>query len=94
MDFNKYYKTHSDAYGRHPSNWIKKILELKKPPAKILDLGVGQGRNAIYLAKKGYDVTGIDASCEGINQCKKKCEKLGVKMELICQDLNEFNTKK
>jgi len=35
-------------------------------PGKALDLGMGQGRNALWLAARGWDVTGVDISGEGI----------------------------
>ncbi len=38
---------------------------------KLLDLGYGQGRNAIPLARMGYEVTGIDISRVGIEQMNK-----------------------
>ena len=38
--------------------------ELAPPPAAIIDLGCGQGTQAIALARRGYEVTGVDASAE------------------------------
>ena len=45
---------------------IIKFLNVE-PDAKILDLACGKGRHAIYLNKKGFDVTGIDLSEKNIN---------------------------
>jgi len=36
------------------------------PPGKALDLGMGQGRNSLWLAERGWDVTGVDISGEGV----------------------------
>ena len=38
--------------------------ELAPPPVRIIDLGCGQGTQAIALARRGYEVTGVDASAE------------------------------
>jgi SAM-dependent methyltransferase len=38
--------------------------ELTPPPVRIIDLGCGQGTQALRLARRGYDVTGVDASAE------------------------------
>ena len=38
--------------------------ELAPPPVRIIDLGCGQGSQAIRLARRGYEVTGVDASAE------------------------------
>lgn len=42
-----------------------------KPEAKFLDLACGQGRHAIYLNEKGYDVTGIDLSEKNIESASE-----------------------
>lgn len=48
--------------------FIDKLIEFLKPTndARFLDLACGRGRHAIYLNKKGFDVTGIDLSSESI----------------------------
>jgi SAM-dependent methyltransferase len=38
------------------------------PPGRALDVGMGQGRNALWLADRGWDVTGLDVSAEGVRQ--------------------------
>lgn len=49
-----------------------------RKPGKALDLGIGQGRNAIYLASQGWDVTGIDISDEGIAQANQAAKAAGL----------------
>ena len=39
-------------------------LELPAPPVRVIDLGCGQGTQALRLARRGYDVTGVDASAD------------------------------
>ena len=46
------------------TEWISK--------EKVLELGCGPGRNAIYLAKQGFDVTAVDLSIEGINWAERE----------------------
>lgn len=48
---------------------------------KILDLGCGTGRHSFFLAKEGFEVTGIDPSVSGLEIARKKAEKLGLKIE-------------
>jgi 2-polyprenyl-3-methyl-5-hydroxy-6-metoxy-1,4-benzoquinol methylase len=38
--------------------------ELAPPPVRIIDLGCGQGTQAVALARRGYEVTGVDASAD------------------------------
>ncbi len=47
-------------------------------PGKALDVGVGQGRNALYLASQGWDVTGVDISDEGIARVNQAAKDSGL----------------
>ena len=55
------------------------------------------GRNAIYLANEGFDVTAVDLSIEGINWAKERALAKGVEIEFICDSIfnlevqNEFD---
>lgn len=59
-------------------------------PGKALDLGMGLGRNSIFLAQKGWDVTGIDLSDVGIAGAQERARRLGVQMKAIVADVNRF----
>lgn len=59
-------------------------------PAKVLELGCGAGRNAIYLAKKGCSVDGVDLSNQALKWAKERAEKENVNIHFICQDIFEL----
>jgi len=59
-------------------------------PGKALDLGMGLGRNSIFLAQKGWDVTGIDLSDVGIAGAQERARRLGVQIKAIVADVNQF----
>lgn len=42
------------------------------PPASIIDVGCGNGRHALYLADKGYEVTGVDISERSIKEAREE----------------------
>lgn len=56
----------------------------------VLDIGCGQGRDAIPLAKLGYRVTGIDVSKLGIDQMLEKAKKLNLDINGIVTDMFSF----
>ncbi len=62
-----------------------------RKPGKALDVAMGQGRNAIYLAKMGWDVTGYDIADEALNYAKKEAEIQHVKLTVVQQGSEEFN---
>ncbi len=57
---------------------------------KLLDLGCGQGRDALALAALGYEVTGVDISEVGIHQMLRDAKKFNLKVEGIIDDIYEF----
>ena len=57
------------------------------PKGKALDLACGAGRNAVYLAERGWDVTACDISLEGLRRAKALARERGVRLKFFCQDL-------
>lgn len=58
---------------------------------RILDIGCGTGRHAIELAKRGYQVVGVDLSESQLNRAKEKAKAAGVHIDFIQQDARELN---
>jgi len=56
-------------------------------PGKALDIGCGPGRNAIWLASQGWDVTGIDASQVGLDQALSRAREYGVSITTVHSDI-------
>jgi cyclopropane fatty-acyl-phospholipid synthase-like methyltransferase len=57
------------------------------PPGRAIDLGCGAGLEAIYLAKKGFDVTGVDFSATAIKMAREKAREEGVEVNIVQDDL-------
>ena len=66
-----------------------RLLELE-PPARILDLACGPGRHALELARRGYRVTGVDATVGFLEEAASKATREGVELELIHADMRQF----
>jgi len=78
--YENYYKQDEYYWGVQPSNMCLKVLELLPPvrPLKILDIGCGEGKDAVFLARCGYDVSAFDISEAGIEKTKRLAEKARV----------------
>lgn len=59
-------------------------------PCKALDLGCGTGDNAIFLAQKGFDVTGIDFADSAIEKARRKADYAKVQVEFLIDDLTNL----
>ncbi|EQD66949.1 type 11 methyltransferase, partial [mine drainage metagenome] len=59
-------------------------------PGRAIDLGCGPGRNAIWLAERGFQVTGVDASAVGLRQARERAAAAGVHLDLVLADLRSY----
>ena len=68
-------------------NYIEQIIKNENAEVKnILELACGTGNITIPLAKKNYDIAGIDISDEMLNVARSKGEKQGIDLVLLEQD--------
>jgi len=89
IPWDSVYKGREFAWGREPDWELRAYLPLI-PRGKALDLGIGDGRNAIFLAKDGFEVEGIDISEEAIRKCREFAEKENLRIEARVADVREF----
>lgn len=79
--------------GKEPSILLVEVLpELVKahPGGRVLDLAMGEGRNAVFLAGHGFRVTGIERSPTAIAKARALAAERGVALEVIEADLEQF----
>ena len=69
-----------------PVPLVVKIAE-RLPPGEALDLACGAGRNAIYLAGRGWRVTAVDGSETAIRILRERAQRLGVEVDARVADL-------
>ena len=67
---------------------LEALLSLR-PPLRILDLPCGQGRHAIELARRGYDVTGVDLSPFLLKVAEERGRVAGVRVRWLSGDMRE-----
>lgn len=91
-NYNKYYKT-ENLFGEPYPELIQFFKEYE-PKGKLLDLGCGQGRNSVSLAKLGYKITGIDTSKVGVDQLNAMSENAGLNVLGIVGDIYVFDNYK
>lgn len=59
-------------------------------PGRAIDLGCGAGANAIYLAQKGFEVTGVDFAEAAIENARARAKEAGVQVNFIVDDLTNL----
>lgn len=87
--WNEKFSSEEYLYGKEPNEFLKEELE-KRKPGKIIFLGEGEGRNAVYAAKLGWNVTAVDASEEGKKKAIKLANENNVTINYLVDDVFKF----
>ena len=77
-------------YGLKPNTFIASKIKLFDENSKVLCIGEGEGRNAIFFAKRGFDVTAVDASDIGLLKLQQRAKEEDLNIHTLCMDLNHW----
>lgn len=78
------------TYGFEPNEFLVSWVS-EFPSGPVLSLGEGEGRNAVFLAKRGHDVTAVDQSVVGLDKVRRLADENGVTVNVVQADLAEFS---
>lgn len=79
------------AYGVAPNEWLAQTApKAIAPGGKVLTLGEGEGRNAVFLASLGFSVEAVDGSSVGLGKAQKLAAKAGVTLQTTVADLASY----
>ena len=67
--------------------WLKRT---RPRPGRALDLGCGTGTNVIYLARHGFQVTGVDIARLAIARARRKARRAGVQARFLVADVTDL----
>lgn len=80
--------THLNENSFEPAQFLAENVELL-PKGRALDVAMGNGRNAVYLAKVGFEVEGVDISPEAVSAALESADKAGVMIKVQVADLEK-----
>ena len=90
-DFAEVYDKLQDADYEAFVDYYERIFKkLGKEPKLVLDLACGTGNITIPMAKRGYDMIGLDLSCEMLNIAREKAQKENLDILFLNQDMCEM----
>ena len=78
------------VYGKEPNLFLKENFQ-KIPKGDVLCVADGEGRNGVWLAKNGYNVTSIDFSPKAIRKINRLADENRVHIKTICADLLNYD---
>lgn len=87
--YDAVYRQEAYYWGLKPSAMCDRVIALLPPErsARLIDLGCGEGRNAVHFARQGYEVTGMDLSQPGLEKTRRLATELGVRVTVIHADI-------
>jgi len=88
--WNRVFSNPISGLNQQPNAFMVEIIKGLKP-GRALEIGMGQGRNSLYLAKQGWDVTGFDISEVGMELARKAVSEAGVKIKTINAAMEDFD---
>ncbi|MBQ7321532.1 MAG: methyltransferase domain-containing protein [Clostridia bacterium] len=91
-DYDKRYKSEGYYWGLAPNHLCYEMMRLKPPtrPYKVLDIGCGEGKDAVFLARNGYHVTAFDISEQGLCKARELSDRCGVEIHFFKADVRDF----
>lgn len=92
--YEKCYDQEEYYWGLEPAPFLDDLLEIadaNKKTVKVLDIGCGEGKDAVYMAQKGCKVTAFDITESGIRKTKALAESRGVEIDAFVADVNDFS---
>ena len=90
-EWDEAYSRPSFIFGKAPAKFLAENFDYLPPGSRVLDMGMGEGRNAVFLAQKGHHVTGVDISSVAIKKSRMLAKEFGVKVKGIVATLNKYN---
>jgi len=88
--WDKKYDTEEYIAGRDPIPFLQDHIDLL-PKGTALDLAMGEGRNGVYLATQGFQVTGVDISEVGLKKAQALAAEKGVTLTTVVADLEQYD---
>jgi SAM-dependent methyltransferase len=75
--WNRFFTVDAPKFNTAPNSFLVSVVQ-GRPTGKALDVGMGEGRNALYLAKIGWHVTGFDPADRAVALAQQRAKQLGL----------------
>jgi 2-polyprenyl-3-methyl-5-hydroxy-6-metoxy-1,4-benzoquinol methylase len=93
LQWDQKYSKEEYVFGKTPVKFLAENIDYLPSGGKVLDMGMGEGRNAVFLARHGLKVTGVDISSVAIRKAKALADEFGVKIDAVTASMTEYPIK-
>ena len=88
--WNRVLTAEKPRFNTRPNAFLMEMVKGRKP-GTALDVGMGQGRNSIWLAQQGWEVTGFDPAEKAVALARENAGKLGVSLKTEIKRMQDFD---
>ena len=88
-EWDERYRGAELVWGAKPNRWVEQEVT-GLVAGRALDLACGEGRNSVWLAQRGWQVTGVDFSAEAISKARALAAEVAEPIEWLCADATQF----
>jgi SAM-dependent methyltransferase len=81
------------VYGAAPNDFLASVADRLPATGHALDIGAGEGRNALFLASRGLNVLAVDQSEVGMQKARRLAQACGLTLRTHVTDLQDFDEK-
>jgi cyclopropane fatty-acyl-phospholipid synthase-like methyltransferase len=82
------------AYGEAPNEFLAQMADRLPISGSALDIGAGEGRNALFLASRGLDLLAVDQSAVGMQKAQRLAQERGLTLRTRAVDLQDFDAER
>ncbi|MCG7985406.1 MAG: class I SAM-dependent methyltransferase [Candidatus Thiodiazotropha lotti] len=92
-DYEKFYRENRHGLGEPSKEFVAFFDTYGQEGSKVLDVGCGQGRDALFIARRGHTVTAIDQSPSGIRDLQTDAIAEGLAITAKVADIRDYKSK-
>ncbi len=89
--WNRRYEAPEYVYGTEPNDFLVRFSALLAPASDVLCLADGEGRNSVWLARRGHRVTAVDVAGSGLRKARQLARQAGVVVTTLEADVTTFD---
>lgn len=89
-DYEQLYRTTANALGAPTQIFVDVFASLSDRRLRVLDVGCGQGRDALFIARAGHSVLGVDLSPSGIRDLTAAARTEGLNVTGVVADITDY----
>jgi SAM-dependent methyltransferase len=88
--WNRRFEGDDFHFGTEPNVWLKEHVDIWRPGGRILSVADGEGRNSVWLARRGFVVDAFDIADVGVAKARRLAARAGVSVNFTVSDCDAY----